>query len=178
MDLLSLFPPFWQEDAFFSMRIIPAVQAAVTDYLNDVEALLHSGAASTAQEPFIERWEEYYGTQKKDGETLRDRRSAVVSKMRAGGVCTPDKLKTIAASFYGGEVEILERDPDDSTFTVKFVGQEGTPVFLEDVTTAFAAVAPAHLNFDYAFKYLLICEVETMTIEVISGKTLDLFAGR
>ena len=176
MELLSLLPPFWREDPALK-TLLEAIGAAVDDYLADADALLHSGAASTAQEPFLGRWEALYGTQKKDGETLPDRRSAVMSKMRAGGVCTPDKLKVVAASFYGGEVEVRERIPDDNTFTIKFIGQQGTPAFLGDLTAALTAVAPAHLSFLYEYRYLLIREVSEMTLEALSQTNLDYFAG-
>ncbi|MBQ3072666.1 MAG: DUF2313 domain-containing protein [Oscillospiraceae bacterium] len=176
MDLLSLLPPFWKDDPALT-KLQSAICVAVADYLSDVDALLHSGAVSTARDPFIRQWESLYGTQQKDGTELRDRRSAVMAKMRTGGICSPEKLKSVAASFYGGEVEIAERTPDENTVTVKFVGQQSTPTFLSDLSAALASVLPAHLSIQYAWEYLLVENVHGMTLQALESNTLDKFAG-
>ena len=105
MNLLSLMPSFWTADPALK-TLIGAVQAAMDDYLADVRALLQSGAASTARKPFIDGWESFYGTQPDPSASIDARRSAIMAKMRAGGICTPQKIIDLAASYSGGEIEV------------------------------------------------------------------------
>ena len=176
-------PPFWQlidepgadVDANLS-RLFAAVNVAVQDYCADVDALLHSGAASTAQDPFLPRWEELYGTTIKDEQTLPDRRSAVTAKMRGGGICTPEKLANIVASFAGTEIAVIEHY-EIGKVEICFTDQRHAPSFLDDLTIALQASIPAHLSITYSWSYLKLQDVESMTLSGIETKTLDQFAG-
>lgn len=175
MELINLMPPFWRDDAKLA-ALLGAVNAAVSDYLTDAQALLQSGAASTADEPWIAQWERLYLSPPADGMSVPDRRSAIMAKMRAGGICSPWKLHELAAAYYSGEIEITE-DPENSTVTIEFIGQQGTPPFIAAMRAEIAAVLPVHLTARYKYKYLSIAEVKGLTIAELQETHLDRFAG-
>lgn len=175
MNLLSLMPSFWTADPALK-TLIGAVQAAMDDYLADVRALLQSGAASTARKPFIDGWESFYGTQPDPSASIDARRSAIMAKMRAGGICTPQKIIDLAASYSGGEIEV-EEDPASSSLIVRFVDQQGTPDYIDKVKAEISAILPAHLTVTFEYTYLTIAEVEAMTLDELEETTLDHFGG-
>ena len=62
-------------------------------------------------------------------------------------------IKNTAESFSGGEVEIIENNPDYS-FTVKFVGVKGVPSNMKGFLNMLETIKPAHLNYNIEYTYL------------------------
>ena len=176
-------PPFWRLilepgadfDAHLA-QLFAAVNAAVQDFRADANALLRSGAVSTAQDPFLQQWEKLYGATIKGGQTPADRRSAVMAKMRGGGICTPGKLAAIAASFGGSEIKVIEHY-DSGAVEICFTDQRHAPSFLDDLSIALLSSIPAHLSITFSWVYLRLRDVEGATLSVLETKTLDQFAG-
>lgn len=105
------------------------------------------------------------------------RRSRVLSKMRGQGVINTTMIANVAASFSGGEIEIIER-PGDYAFDVKFVGIIGTPPNMDDLTAAIDEIKPAHLLYRYIYSYLLIRDIHgVMTLNELEQTELSKFAG-
>lgn len=85
--------------------------------------------------------------------TDNERREVIRAKLRGRGTTTKEMIKSTAASFSGGDVEIIEHN-DDYYFTVKFVGVTGVPTNIEGFKNMLESIKPAHLNYELEYKYL------------------------
>lgn len=173
--MIEHYPDFWQEDPF-AAAMVEAVAAEAALVRQNAQEILAASCVSTAPEWAVERYEKAYGIAPDDSKSLENRRSAVQALMRGGGIVTPERIKQVASAFYGGEVEVFE-DAENGIFSVEFVGQDGTPTYIDDVTAAINKMKPAHLTFRYAYRYLRLDEVEAMTLAQLEALPLDRFAG-
>ena len=122
-------------------------------------------------------WERAFSLPTDVTKPLAERRALIKARMRGVGTVTVGLLKNVAESWYGGEVAITEK-PAEYTISVKFVSSVGVPSNLADVEKALRELVPAHLAIGFEFTYLLIREVEAMTLAELETKTLDQFAGK
>lgn len=120
-------------------------------------------------------WEEMLNIKAPREHTYAMRREIIISKLRGIGTTTKEMIKIMAASFSGGEVEVIEM-PEQYKFLIKFVGVLGTPENMDDLSKAIDDVKPAHLWYEYAFRYYLVSDVNNMTIEFLEHQILDKFA--
>ena len=104
-------------------------------------------------------WEEALGIPTDVSKDVEYRRTRIVSKLRGSGAVTVEMIQNVAASFSGGDVEIIEY-PSEFRFEVKFVGTIGVPPNLEDLSAALEEIKPAHLAFRYIIIYRLWREVK------------------
>lgn len=98
----------------------------------------------------LDYWESALGITKKAADSFAFRRSRVISKLRGSGVTTAELIRTVAASFANGDVEVVET-PESYTFTVKFTGTLGIPPNMADLTAAIEEIKPAHLAYSYEY---------------------------
>lgn len=174
MKLLKTLTFFWQEDPVLQ-QILAMIQPEVDRLETLKEQLLASASLEDATGWVLQVWENAYGiTPVSESDT--ERISAVRAKMRAGGILTPEYLKRIMRSYYGGETEITE-DVANGVFILKFVSQIGTPTNIDSVAAMLDAVKPVQLAYEFAYEYLRISEVEGMTLEALSSVKLDQFGG-
>ncbi|GAU79502.1 putative phage tail protein [Fusibacter sp. 3D3] len=120
-------------------------------------------------------WEKMIDIKSFTSSSLETRREVIISKLRGIGTTSKEMIKTLAASFSGGEVEVIEI-PEQSKFLIKFVGTLGTPQNILGLSQAIDEVKPAHLWYEYAFKYYLVSDVGAMPIETLEKQILDKFA--
>lgn len=173
--MIEHYPDFWQEDPF-AAAMVEAVAAEAALVRQNAQEILAASCVSTAPEWAVERYEKAYGIAPDTAKSLENRRSAVQALMRGGGIVTPERIKQVVAAFHGGEVAIIE-DAENGAFTVEFVGHAGTPAYIGDVTAAINKTKPAHLVYGFAYRYLRIDEVQTMTLAELQTMTMDRFAG-
>lgn len=119
-------------------------------------------------------WESLLNIKANPESTLEDRRSLVGAKWRGTGKADIYLLQAIANSWKNGSVlvEFIE-----GKIKLTFNGIYGIPSDLFSLQLAIDDVKPAHLAIIYAFAYLLISDVESMTIANLETQTLDKFAG-
>lgn len=173
--MIEHYPDFWRED-LHAAALVEAVAAEAAILRQNVRELLAASCVSTAPEWAVELWEKAYGVTPDNSKSLEARRSTVQALLRGGGIVTPERIRQVVAAFHGGEVAIIE-DAANGAFTVEFIGQEGTPPYIQDVTAAINKVKPAHLAYAYAYRYLRIDEVQAMTLAELQTMTMDRFAG-
>ncbi|GIP17756.1 hypothetical protein J40TS1_33980 [Paenibacillus montaniterrae] len=107
--------------------------------------------------------------------SLADRRAVILAKMRGdSGKIGAEEIKVISDSWTNGNVEV---GFSESTIKIKFTSGLGTPENIPDLQEALEAAIPAHLKISFSFRYLLIKEVQAMTIAQMDSTTLDKFAG-
>ncbi len=173
--MIKHYPDFWQEDPM-AAAIVDAVAAEAALIRQNTAEILAASSVSTAPEWAVEKWEKAYGITPDATKPLADRRAAVQSLMRGGGIVTPERIRQVVGAFHGGEVAVSE-DAANGAFVVEFVDQQGTPPYLADVSAAIRKIKPAHLSFSYAFRYLRVHEVEKMTLAELETMNMDRFAG-
>lgn len=100
----------------------------------------------------IARWEADLGITTNKTKPYDFRREKVRAKLRALGTTTKAMIKTVAAAFSNGDVEVIE-DNANYSFKVKFTGVKGIPENMTDLTEILEEIKPAHLAFEYSYTY-------------------------
>ncbi|MBB6730062.1 YmfQ family protein [Cohnella zeiphila] len=123
----------------------------------------------------LNRWEAELAIPIDESKPIDQRRSAIVSKIRGTGTVTVQLLQKVAQSFENGSIQVTQQ-PELYQFTVKFVDTLGLPPNIDDIKAAIEEIKPAHLEVQYAFRYLTVGEVSTMTIDQLQTHPLTDFA--
>jgi hypothetical protein len=143
------------------------LQEALTDLLNQ-------RFVSTATWD-LENWEEELGIVPPAGQPIEQRRAVVRSKMRGYGKFTGRLLKSVAEAYDNGTIDV-SFDPPSSTFTIRFVSTLGAPPNIGDLKRAIEEILPAHLLVVYQYKYLLVNQIQAMTINELQMHKLSDFS--
>lgn len=150
VDLIRYLPPYWhvydemielQKALGYEIGALYANQTLASDQM----------FLDTAEEA-LALWEQDFGLDSDSRKSTVFRRERVRSKLRGAGTTTKKMIEIMAASFAGGEVEVIEV-PDEYRFIVKFVGVKGVPANMADLEAAIEEIKPAHLTFEFAYSY-------------------------
>jgi hypothetical protein len=172
-EMLSFLPGYYGRSRI--MRSILDAQGAELDKLWEaLDETLRQFYVTTATWG-LEGWERELGIPADPEKPVEQRRSVILSKLRGIGSVTPQLLKSVAEAYDGGTVEVYAQ-PGSYRFTVKFIDTLGVPDNLRDLQAAIEEIKPAHLAVDYEYRYLLIDQVEAMTLDEIQNHKLTDFA--
>lgn len=81
------------------------------------------------------------------------RREMIQAKSRSAfDQTTEDQIKSVAAAFSNGEVDVLPTDVP-GVYQIKFIGTKGIPANMEGLMQTIDDVVPAHLEFQYTYTY-------------------------
>ena len=107
---------------------------------------------SGTTETNIARREAWFGVTPDEAKPLEQRRAVLIAKLRGQGTTTPEFIRSVAASFEYGEVSV---DETSAPYTVSIVFESvmGVPPNMADFIRALEEVKPAHIVFDYQYKY-------------------------
>lgn len=107
---------------------------------------------SHTTESKIEDREYEFGVVSDPSKPIEQRRAVLIAKLRGQGTTTPAAVLNIAASFDFGEISI---DESSAPYTVRIVFEEfrGIPPNMADFIAALEEIKPAHLVFEYVYKY-------------------------
>ncbi|SDR81279.1 Uncharacterized protein YmfQ in lambdoid prophage, DUF2313 family [Paenibacillaceae bacterium GAS479] len=109
------------------------------------------------------------------GKPADQRRSVIISKMRGYGKVSGTLLKNVAQAYSGGTIAVSVQAAQHRIL-ITFVDTLGLPPNLDDLKAAIEEIKPAHLVLDYKYRYLLIQEVQTMTLDQLEQRPLTDFA--
>ena len=84
--------------------------------------------------------------------SYEERREVLIARKTGHGTATISKLKDIAQSFTGGEIEVIENSADYS-FVIKNISKKGIPSNLEAFKDAIDKIKPSHLTYTLQFLY-------------------------
>lgn len=100
----------------------------------------------------IGRREAWFGVKSDPAKPLSDRRAVLIAKLRGQGVTTPEFIRNVAASFQYGEVSV---DETSAPYVVNIIFESvlGVPPNMNDFIRALEEVKPAHIVFNYTYKY-------------------------
>lgn len=102
----------------------------------------------------LDFWELLLGIPLDKSKPKEYRRAIVKAKVRGVGTATKTLIRQVASAFSGGVVEIIE-DTENYHFIIKFVGVQGIPPNMMDLTKTIEEIKPAHLTFQFEYTYCI-----------------------
>lgn len=136
--------------------------------------LYNSNWFDTMSERWVKRYEAKMAITPSAGQTLADRRSTIQAKWKSGGKVDLELIQAVCDSWRNGEVSAAFTD---GTIQLTFNSIFGVPSDLQTLLSAVDDVKPAHLALAYVLKYLLISDVQSMTLAQMEETPLNNFAG-
>lgn len=107
--------------------------------------------------------------------TLEERRTALIARWRGSGKCDVDLIQRVCDSWKNGEISVGFAK---GVIVLTFVGAYGVPEAAElaALQEAVDRTIPCHLAVSYLYRYLLVREVDGMTLVELQGHTMHDFA--
>ena len=107
--------------------------------------------------------------------TLEERRTALIARWRGSGKCDVDLIQRVCDSWKNGEISVGFAE---GVILLTFVGAYGVPEATElaALQEAIEHTIPCHLAVSYLYRYLLVREVDGMTLDELQGHTMHDFA--
>lgn len=107
--------------------------------------------------------------------TLEERRTALQARWRAAGKCDVELIQRVCDSWKNGEISVGFAK---GVIVLTFVGAYGVPgaAKLAALQDAVEHTIPCHLAVSYLYRYLLVREVDGMTLDELQGHTMHDFA--
>ena len=107
--------------------------------------------------------------------TLEERRTALIARWRGSGKCDVDLIQRVCDSWRNGEISVGFAK---GVIVLTFVGAYGVPEAAELAALQDAGehTIPCHLAVSYLYRYLLVREVDGMTLDELQGHTMHDFA--
>lgn len=107
--------------------------------------------------------------------TLEERRTALIARWRAAGKCDVELIQRVCDSWKNGEISVGFAK---GVIVLTFVGAYGVPEAAElaALQEAVDRTIPCHLAVSYLYRYLLVREVDGMTLDELQGHTMHDFA--
>lgn len=134
--------------------------------LGDVSQELFNDAENSFEQVFVnkatwglEQWEEFLAIYSEPGKDDSYRRSVILSKLQGFGVVTPQFIKDMSLAYKNGEIEVIQ-DVRNYLVTIKFVSLVGIPPNINDFFATMEEIKPAHLIFNYSYRYATWGEVK------------------
>ncbi|EKX89266.1 Uncharacterized protein conserved in bacteria (DUF2313) [Peptostreptococcus anaerobius] len=100
----------------------------------------------------LDTWAKFAGIEDNPLLDLDIRRSNIKAALKAKETTTVEVIKNIAESYSNGTCEVIE-DYANYKFAVKFTGTVGVPSRIDEIRKIIDKVKPAHLAYDFEFKY-------------------------
>ena len=104
---------------------------------------------------------------------LADRRAAIQAAWLGG---SPPSLESIQAACDSWEAGGIECSYVPGKLTLDFISGTGIPANLDTLQDVIEGLVPAHVIVQYLFNFLLISDVQGMTLTEMNATTLDQFA--
>lgn len=107
-------------------------------------------------------WEEMYGVPTNLALSYEQRREILMAKLRGQGTTTRGMIEDTAATFSGGEVKVIEDNPNH-LFIIQFVGMKGIPRNMQAFVSMLEDIKPAHLAYRFEYRYTTWKELKPYT---------------
>jgi hypothetical protein len=148
-DLIEYFPFCYRSE--YLSDIVRCCQVEVEQLFSDIVDSEKEYMVSTATYT-LEYWSRFVGIDYISDVDIDTMRSSIMASMKSNGTTTVSLIKSIAESYSNGTCEVIE-DYADYKFTVKFTGTVGVPSRIDEIRKIIDKVKPAHLAYDFEFKY-------------------------
>lgn len=108
------------------------------------------------------RWEKMLGVATNMSLTYEQRREILMAKLRGHGTTTKRMIEETAATFSGGEVKVIEDNPNH-LFVIQFIGIKGIPRNMQAFISMLEDIKPAHLAYRFEYRYTTWEELKPYT---------------
>ena len=163
---------YWGND-----EIQKLIYEKLTDRLNWLEGIfeeiVNNAYIKDMNEEALTRIEKEFKIKSTNDMTLEERKEYLLSILRGMGVTNVERLKIIAKSYDGGDIEVIQNYSSYSII-IKFVSLLGVPKRLDDLKKAIEKVIPCHLGVSYEFKYNILQDLLPYTLQEFVDKGLTL----
>lgn len=107
--------------------------------------------------------------------TLEERRTALIARWRGSGKCDIALIQRVCDAWKNGDISVGFAK---GVILLTFVGAYGipAPAELAALQEAVEHTIPCHLAVSYLYRYLLVREVDGMTLDELQGHTMHDFA--
>lgn len=137
-------------DAFRELTDAESVEFEHHDAaLKDLESNMTLSGTTASM---IDRRDAEFGIVSNASKPIEQRRSVLVAKLRGQGTTTKAFIKNVALSFEYGEIDVVD-DQEPYTVHIIFESVMGVPPNMDDFIATLEAVKPAHISFEYIYKY-------------------------
>lgn len=102
-----------------------------------------------------------------------EKNSIIAARWKSEGKADINLLQAICNSWHNGNVDVKFVN---GKIQLKFNGIYGIPTDLDSLKKQIDLSKPSHLAIDYLFAYLLLKDVEAMTLTTLENTTLSNFA--
>lgn len=170
MDLARYAPPFLAE--LREMAAIYRTQGFEAGMLqHELRDMLEQCYIVTATWG-LTRWEQMLGVNTNLALTYEQRREILMAKLRGQGTTTRKMIEDTAAVFSGGEVKVIEDNPNH-LFIIRFIGIKGIPRNMQAFITMLEDIKPAHLAYRFEYRYTTWNEVRPYVWEHLGNMAWD-----
>ena len=125
-----------------------------------------------ADEETIDKWEKFMELEYKPDYSLQDRIDRVLYTLQARGSFTKEFLKNQGRLFLNGELEVDELF-SQYYFIIRFTSIVGVPENIENFKDMVDLNKPAHLTYEFKFRYNTHGELEILTHGEMEAYTHD-----
>lgn len=150
INLLDFYPEHLKNKTM--IEIIKAEQLQIEKEEESIELLINEFFVDTAVRS-IPIWCKFVGIEDDTDLDLDTRRSNVKAALKTQEVTTVQVIKNIAESYSNGTCEVIE-DYSNYSFKIKFISTIGIPKRIGEMKKIIDMVKPAHLDYDFEFKYI------------------------
>ncbi|MCT4605852.1 MAG: YmfQ family protein [Marinisporobacter sp.] len=174
--LMSYLPGYYRKSKVMK-NLMTTEEKQLEQLMQKIQENINQFFIDTADKN-LERWEKDLGIPISNEKDTLFRRSIIKSKLRGIGTVTVKLLENVAQSYEKGKIEVIENEECivNNKFIIKFMDTLGAPPNLEDLKNAIEEIKPAHLIVEYEFKYLIINQVQKLTINEIQKRRLTDFS--
>lgn len=170
VDLARYAPPFLSE--IRELKAVYEAEGYAAGLLeHELSDLLDQCFISTSTWG-LTRWEQVYGLATNMALSYEQRREILMAKLRGQGTTTAQMIKETAETFSGGEIEVIEDNPNNH-FTVRFIGIKGIPRNMNAFISMLEDIKPAHLAYSFEYRYTTWSELINRSWSSAVGFTWD-----
>lgn len=175
-ETLLAYQPTYYKDSKVMQNIDNANASELTLFNNAIAKVYNNLYIDTSDSDTLARIEKELGLTIATNYDNSYRIARIYSRLKGNGNFTKAFMKNIADSYTNGNVDITVNSSDYS-FSIKFTSVLGIPPNLNDLKDVIEELKPAHLAVIYLYSYLLIQNVNSMTINQLQATPLNKFAG-
>lgn len=170
VDLSRYVPPFLAEILELA-EIYRTEGYEIGQLWHEAEELLDQCFIATATWG-LTLWEEMYNVTTNLSLSYEQRREILMAKTRGHGTTTKQMIEETAAAFSGGEVEVVEYNPENR-FVIRFIGIKGIPRNMQAFVSSLEDIKPAHLAYGFEYTYTVWNSLDQLAWGDLGTKTWD-----
>lgn len=172
-EITKLLNKVYRFDKFVSVLLTP-VGNRLYLFLNRINEIYCTFYFDSLTEEGCEYFEELLKITLEESDTLENRRSRIQAKWLSNNHNSINLIQSVANSWKNGETIVNFKN---GKILIEFINSYGIPENLNSLINEIDKIKPAHLNYIFSFKYLLIENIHNVkTIENMSEITIDKFS--